>query len=378
MLVKELLKKCVYWIFRTFCPIDNYKILFESYYGAQYGCNPKYLSEYIVKNASQLKVTWAFVGNYPTVGNVKTVKYNSLRYFYELATAHFFVTNYRTVASFKKRRGQLYFQTWHSSLRLKMIEKDAEKSLNPEYIEMAKADSKRIDYLISGCKASTAIFKQAFWYDGTILEVGTPRIDFLLQPLDKAKIVQVRGALGIPIGAKIVMYAPTFRKNYSMECYEIDFERLLKSLEAKYENTNWVVVVRLHPHLRNYSSQLTDSNPFLIDATTYPDIQELLFVSDVLITDYSSLMFDYLFMKRPCFIFARDLDSYTQNDRGLYFKISELPFSVSTDDEELCRQVAAFDREKAIARYEAFIENVGSFEDGRASEKITNIILNSL
>ena len=101
-------------------------------------------------------------------------------------------------------------------------------------------------------------------------------------------------------------------------------------------------------------------------------------MSDVLITDYSSLMFDYLFMKRPCFIFARDLDSYTQNDRGLYFKISELPFSVSTDDEELCRQVAAFDREKAIARYEAFIENVGSFEDGRASERITNIILNSL
>lgn len=378
MFVKRLFRECIYWTFRTLCPIKNNKILFESYYGAQYGCNPKYLSEFIVNNALNLKVTWAFVGEYPAVEGIKTVKYNSLRYLYDLATTHFFVTNYRTVTSFKKRRKQLYFQTWHSSLRLKMIEKDAESSLKPEYIEMAKNDSKAIDYLISGCKASTDIFRRAFWYDGTILEVGTPRIDFLLQPLDANKVAQIKRALGIPMETKIVMYAPTFRKDYSMDCYEIDYAKLLESLKVKYENTNWAVVLRLHPHLHDYSSRLTVSNSFLIDATGYSDIQELLYVTDVLITDYSSLMFDYLFMKRPCFLFARDLDSYTKNDRGLYFRISELPFSVSTNTNELCKQIIELDMETAVQKYEAFIERVGSFEDGRASEKITNIIMNNL
>lgn len=163
-----------------------------------------------------------------------------------------------------------------------------------------------------------------------------------------------------------------------MDCYEIDYTKLLESLKAKYENTHWAVVLRLHPHLHDYSSRLTASNSFLIDATGYSDIQELLYVTNVLITDYSSLMFDYLFMKRPCFIFAKDLESYTKNDRGLYFRISELPFSVSTNTDELCKQIIGLDMEDAVQKYEAFIKKVGSFEDGRASEKITNIIMNNL
>lgn len=378
MQVKELFRKNVYWFFRTFFPINNRKILFESYYGAQYGCNPKYLSEYIVNNAPCLRVIWAFTENEPLVDGVVKVKYNSMRYLYELATAHFFVTNYRTVKSFQKRKGQCYIQTWHSSLRLKKIEKDVEKSLKPEYVEMAKADSKAIDYLLSGCAESTKIFKRAFWYNGAILEVGTPRIDFLLKPASKERTIHIKMKLGIYPETKVLLYAPTFRKDYSMECYEIDYAALKKSLKKRFGDEDWAVVLRLHPHLSHYSSRLTKDSSFLIDATIYPDIQELLYVADILITDYSSLMFDYLFLKRPCFIFATDLESYTHNDRGLYFKISELPFDVSTNNDELCCLVENFDEEKMMQGYNAFMEKIGSFETGNASEKLTNIILSEL
>lgn len=372
--MKEGIKTFLYWFFRTVFPINRNRILFESYYGAQYGCNPKYLSEYIVDNCRDLKVSWAFVGVHPTIKGVNIIKYNSIHYLYELATTCFFVTNYRTTNRFRKRKGQIYIQTWHSSLRLKMIEKDVEDSLKPGYVEMAKNDSRNIDYLISGCRASSEIFRRAFWYDGPILEVGTPRNDFLIQKPNESKKADIKQFLGIAAKSKVVMYAPTFRKDYSMDCYDIDYNLLLKSLKKKFGSADWIVVLRLHPHLRDYSSQLIAANPLLIDATAYPDIQELLYVADVLITDYSSLMFDYLFTKRPCFIYAKDLDSYIKNDRGLYFKISDLPFSVSTSQDDLNRRILEYNKNVALLEYDRFISDIGSYEDGRASEKITNII----
>lgn len=374
MSAKKHILTFVYWFFRTFCPIKRTKILFESYYGSMYGCNPKYLSEYIIQNSPTLEVVWAFSNKHPEVKGAKKVRHNSVRYYYELATAHFFVTNYRTTLVFHKRKGQIYIQTWHSSLRLKKIEKDTEETLSKEYIAMAQADSRQIDFLISGCRDSTKIFKRAFWYRGPILEVGTPRNDFLLQTPDKDKIAQIKRRLGIKEDNMVVMYAPTFRKNHSLECYDLDYENLVKELKGKFSAEGLSVVLRLHPHLIGYSSQLTASNPALVDATSYPDIQELLYIADVLITDYSSLMFDFLFTKKPCFIFAKDLKEYTQNDRGLYYSVTQLPFSVSTTNEDLCRQISEHDNKAAINRYNDFLSKIGSFEDGHACQRILNVI----
>ncbi|MFD4058841.1 CDP-glycerol glycerophosphotransferase family protein, partial [Streptomyces californicus] len=144
-------------------PVKKNKIFFTSYYGNQYGCNPKYISEYIVKNYPEqtFDIVWAFnnLNDKTHITGIRKVRTQSIKYFYELCTAKVFITNYRTTEQYVKRKNQYYIQSWHSSLRLKKIEKDAEESLPTDYVEMAQKDSQKCDLLMSGCQFSTKTFK---------------------------------------------------------------------------------------------------------------------------------------------------------------------------------------------------------------------------
>ena len=183
LIIKEYITLGIIRIFNCF-PIKNNKIFLYSYYGSQYGCSPKYISEYIVNNHSdKYDIVWAFndVESKKDIKGIRKVRVMSLKYFYELCTSKVIITNFRTTEIFKKRKEQYYIQTCHSSLMLKQIEKDTEDTLPPHYVQMAKEDSKKLDLLLSGCKFSTDIFKRAFWYDGEIFEYGTPRNDILFK-----------------------------------------------------------------------------------------------------------------------------------------------------------------------------------------------------
>lgn len=346
-----------------------------SYYGKGYDCNPKYLTEYLIKHRQKYDwdIVWAFnnLEQYKNIKGIRTVKTMSLRYFYELYTSKVIVTNYRMTQEFQKRKDQYYIQTWHSSLRLKQIEKDAEESLQASYIQMAQHDSKQCDLLLSGCKFSTQIFQRAFWYQGNILECGTPRNDYLLK-VNKTKIKVIKQALGIPERKKVVLYAPTFRKGHEMSVYDLDYTRLRQILEQRWGG-EWVVLVRLHPHLNSDDLKITWSEQ-LKDASKWDDIQELLVLSDVLISDYSSLMFDFSFTQRPCFLYVPDLESYTEKDRNLYFDIKKLPFEIAVDKDELDQCISNFEDKKYQAKLKTFNQQIGSFESGYASQKLANHI----
>ena len=358
-------------------PLARNKVLFMSYYGRQYGCSPKYLSEYLVSNCSGMDVVWVFTRpeQYDIPG-VRKVRYLSFRYFYELCTCKVLVTNYRMTSLFLKRKNQYYIQTWHSSLRLKQIEKDAEETLPSSYMQMAKVDSEKIDFLISGCSYSTSIFRRAFWYDGAILESGTPRNDLFFHK-NKAIKGKVCKSLNISSSTHFVLYAPTFRKGNTLEFYDVDFRRVVETLSAQIEG-EWKVMLRLHPHLYQYSQELLKNYPEVIDVTSYDDIQELLYVADVLITDYSSLMFDFALTERPCFLYVKDLEAYVQSDRKLYFDIDQLPFPKCLDNEELIQNIVSFNNEEYLRRIQYFLKKVGSFEDGHSSKRIVNKIFNNL
>ena len=347
-------------------PIKKNKIFFFSYYGNQYGCSPKYISEYLVKNyPNKYDIVWQFnnVQANKDISGIRMVKTMSLKYFYELCTAKVVVTNYRTTDFFKKRKNQYYIQTWHSSLRLKQIEKDAEDSLPKNYLEMAKKDSTKCDLLLSGCKFSTDIFKRAFWYDGEIFEHGTPRSDMLFKK-NRELNVKVKERLGISSDKSIILYAPTFRKGDSLDVYNVNYQGVLSALKKKFGG-EWVFLVRLHPHLISRSKELVYGNN-VIDATSYDDIQELLSVTDVLISDYSSLMFDFALTERPCFLYVPDLEEYIKNDRRLYFDIKELPFIYTLNNDELIDEIDKFDNSNYKNRLDNFAEKVGSFEDGNS------------
>ncbi|NHC43499.1 glycerophosphotransferase, partial [Bacillus sp. MM2020_1] len=336
-----------------------------------YGCNPKYISEYILKNYPEDKfdIVWAFndLSNKQQLNFIRKTKTMSLRYFYEFCTAKVIITNFRTADLFIKRNGQYYIQTWHSSLRLKQIEMDAESSLSKDYIEMAKKDSQKCDLLLSGCKFSTEIFKRAFWYEGDIIEVGTPRNDIFFQDNSELKRKFLK-EFRIPPDAKLILYAPTFRKDESLDAYDLNYERVSKKFAEKFGG-EWIILVKLHPHLITKSTQLNFGEN-VIDVTSFDDIQELLSVSDILISDYSSLMFDFGITQRPCFLYVPDLQDYVKNERNLYFDINELPFISAVSNKELEDKIEGFNEENYKRELNTFLDSIGSFEDGKASENL--------
>lgn len=340
-----------------------------SYYGSQYGCNPKYISEYILKHTPKEKfdLVWAFndLKTKELVGNVRQVKLMSLAYFYELCTSKVIITNYRTTSLFVKRKNQYYIQTWHSSLRLKQIEKDAENVLPPPYIQMAKKDSMKCDLLLSGSRYSTDIFKRSFWFNGEIFEHGTPRNDLLFQS-NVNKRDEVLKKLNIPSSCKILLYAPTFRKNNGLDVYDIDYQELSKTLVETFGG-DWMILVKLHPHLISKSSELVHSEK-VMNVTTYDDIQELLLVANILISDYSSLIFDFLITKRPCLLYIPDIEKYTSSDRKLYFDVRELPFINATSNHDLLEKIIHFDNNDYQQELTKFLNRIGSYEEGKACQ----------
>lgn len=352
-------------------PIKRNKVFMMSYYGKGYDCNPKYLTEYLVKHKDKYDwdIVWAFDNpqEHKNIQGIRKVRVMSLRYFYELYTAQVIVTNFRMTKQFYKRKGQYYIQTWHSSLRLKQIEKDAEASLPTDYVKMAQSDSKQCDLLISGCAYSTQIFKRAFWYDGPILECGTPRNDYLSQQ-DVHQQEAIKKKIGINPNQKVVLYAPTFRKGHDLSVYDLDYRQLREVLTEKWGG-DWVVLIRLHPHLNSDDLQIIWSEA-IRDGSKWEDIQELLAITDVLISDYSSLMFDFSFTKRPCFLYVPDLVSYIANDRGLYFDIEQLPFEMAPDRETLNEKIRRFEDKNYQDKLESFNTQIGSFEQGDACKQL--------
>lgn len=159
--IKKFIRKVIYGFMKCM-PVKKDEVLLMSYYGAQYSGSPKYISLYL-ENHSDMNIVWAFTDTVSHSDyNGKSVRFGGVKYYYHLAVAGAIVTNYRMTDEFRKRRGQIYIQTWHSSLRLKMIEKDAGETLKKSYIAMAQNDSKQISYLLAGSKKGHDIFQNAF------------------------------------------------------------------------------------------------------------------------------------------------------------------------------------------------------------------------
>lgn len=360
----------VYIEFFKHMPLQKNKIVFWANSFKQYGCSPKYITEYILDNyPGKFDLVWVFESG-ATIPDgldkrVRIVYYFSVDYLKELHTAKFVICNMRTGNAYywKKRPGQIYIQTWHSSLRLKKIEGDAAKHFSLNYIDTCKEDSKKIDVLLSGCKFSTEIFKRAFWYDGEILECGTPRCDVFFNNTYNTK-KKVYEYYNISTDCKLILYAPTFRSNKPSDFLGMDFNQLKEALGKE-----WVVGARLHPNV--LESVVPDG---AISMSKYSDMQELIAAADILVTDFSSCMFDMAIAGKPCILYAPDLEEYLEKERGLYFDIKELPFSIAKDMDELCNMLLEFDYTDYHLKLDKFMSRIGSFEDGHAAERVCQFI----
>lgn len=352
-----------------FCNIKNNKIVISNFYGKGYGDNPKRIVEAILKINANVDIVWLVNDNYSFPKNIRTVKLFSIKSVFELLTAKVWIDNCRKYFFYNifKKDKTIYFQTWHGDIAMKRIEQKAENNLSRSYVMSAKHDSKMINYFISGSKWMTEKIENDFWYNGEILEYGCPRNDIFYTNLDLRR--KVFDKYNITPETKIILFAPTFRKNNKLNKF-INFQKLINSLTDRYGG-KWKVFLRLHPNIRELKIEESDN---VINVSFYEDTQELLCAVDVLITDYSSIMFDMLFLNRPVFLYASDVKDYTK-DRNFNFQFAELPFLLAENEEELKQNIKNFDETIYIEKLNKFKDALGLVENEQASIKLAKKIL---
>lgn len=371
-----VLRQIKYFFLRVFmrlfwvCPIEKDKIVLCNFNGKGFGDNPKYIAEQLLKEGF-LNLYWIVEDeNVYLPQQIKKLKKNTVSAIYHMATAKIWIDNARKEANMVKRSGQFYLQTWHGSIALKRIELDAKESLNSFYVSYAKRDAKYTNMMISNSSFSDRMFSEAFWFNGEVCKVGSPRLDIMFQT-DSEKI---RKQLGINSEDYVVLYAPTFRSDWSTDKYLYDMKPI-KDAFSKMTNKNVVVLVRVHPNIASIVKYDVEDS-FIKNVSGLPDVYEIMRESDALITDYSSLMFEFpVAQKKPVFLYACDVEQY---DRGFYFDINELPFPLSRTEAELASLVSDYSKEVYESDLDAFYKKIDLLEDGKASKRVVEYIRNVL
>src|SRR5699024_4905372 len=299
-------KKLFLFLYRHFfmkLPLKSKVIVFESFRGKYYSDNPKNIYEYLKANNYDYTYVWIVKNRRVEIpGKPERVKRFSLRYYYYLARAKYRVMNSRLSRNLQKPNGVVYLQTWHGTplkkLALDMDEVHIPGITAEAYKRNFVKETKKWDYLISPNYYSTKIFRRAFDFQGKIIESGYPRNDILYN-WNETDVVRIRQKLKIPSGKKVILYAPTWRDNeyyvkgqYKFEL-QLDLERMKTRLGDEY-----VILLRMHYFIANqfYVAPFSD---FAFDVSDYDDIAEIYIISDILITDYSSVFFDFANLKRP-------------------------------------------------------------------------------
>ncbi|MGP4079216.1 bifunctional glycosyltransferase/CDP-glycerol:glycerophosphate glycerophosphotransferase [Pseudalkalibacillus sp. R45] len=359
----------------TKLPLKEKTVLFESFLGKNYSDNPKYIYEYMIKNHPDYNFIWIFKEPGKEIpGNPKQIKRFSLKYYYYMGTAKYWVSNSRIPKRFDKREGNVYLQTWHGTPLKKLVfdMKDIH-SANPNYKRDVYIQSRRWDYLISPNQYSTEIFGSAFKYDKAMLEYGYPRNDILYTGNDEATINELKRKLNIPVDKKVVLYAPTWRDNDFFEAgkyrftLQLDLQKMKEQLGDEY-----VVLLRMHYFIAN-QLDILEFEGFAFDLSNYEDIAELYLVSDILITDYSSVFFDYANLRRPILFYTYDLESYRDTLRGFYIDIEEdVPGPLLKTTDEVISTIENIEEveNRYKEKYDRFYEKFCSWDDGIASEKV--------
>lgn len=361
-------------------PVEKNWILFESFFGKSYSDSPKYIYEYISANApDKYKCIWIIdKRNTKIPFRHKKIKRFSLKYYYYLAKCGYMVFNSRQPEWFVKREGNVFLQTWHGT-PLKKLAFDIEdiNSATPSYKNQVYKQSRAWDYLIAPNAFSSETFRRCFLFENTMLETGYPRNDILHSKDKEQKAEAIRNRLGIPKGKKIILYAPTWRDDEYYEKGKYKFELQLNLDLMKQELGNeYVLLLRTHYFIAD-SLDVSRYNGFAYNVSKYDDISELYLISDILITDYSSVFFDFANLKRPMLFFTYDLEKYRDVLRGFYIDIEkEVPGPLLFTTEEVINSIKniSFIEQKYKSRYEKFYQRFCAWEDGQASKKVVESV----
>ncbi|MBQ9265864.1 MAG: CDP-glycerol glycerophosphotransferase family protein [Bacilli bacterium] len=341
--------------------------------GKPYGDSPKYIFEELKKLNRHVIIIWNSSNpkSQVKIDNVVYVRNNSLRQLFHLATSSVWVSSVRMPLFLIKKKKQIYYHTWHATLNMKRVENECPDLLSSRYIATAKHDSKMIDYFISDNDDQTASFINDFWCKKKpkILKFGCPRNDGIFindGVLKKSLKLEDK---------RILLYAPTFRNNSSLDVYNINFKRLIETLNNK-TGDSWIIFIRLHPRIHNLVKSIKFDET-IRDASCISDINCVLNEFDCLITDYSSIIFDFVYTRKPSFIYASDINEYKE-ERSFHLDLFDLPFSVSQNNDELIKNILEFDYSNYEKKLNEFQSKINFYSKGDASNLCARHILNEL
>lgn len=372
---------------------DDKMLVFGAYNGRSYACSPKAVYEYMIQNErfKDYKFIWffdnpekyRFLEHNPNTIVVKSQSAECEKYLHQ---AKYWILNFRAVDQWLPKKDQIYVQCWHGT-PLKRLGYDITNSDNAmnsvkEIQAKYRTDAKRFRYMMSPCQFVTEKFSSAwnlkkYGREDTILEIGYPRNDFL-NKYTKEDVLRVKKALGLSeCDKKIILYAPTWRDNQhdANKGYvyksPVDFGYLKEKLGDEY-----VILFRAH-YLVADSFDFDAYKGFILDVSKYDDINELYVAADMLITDYSSVFFDYAILERPMLFYMYDMEEYRDEMRGFYIDVANLPGPIVKTEKELTDAVEAIDyKMEDKSMIQRFNFEYNRMNDGDAAKRLVDIILN--
>jgi CDP-glycerol glycerophosphotransferase len=350
------------------------QVLFESFQGKVIGDNPLDIFNELKRARPDLKFLWTTGPNTQAPEGAKGVRFASREWLDALATSKYLVNNTNWPWYFRKVTGQVYLQTWHGTPLKRLGRQIPNNNLTKSYLDTMDREAAAWDYLISPNPFCTEVFPQAFGYSGRILETGYPRND-RLSTSSGADRQRIRESIGVANPATIVvMYAPTWR----------DYKR---SATGNWESVTFMdkdielpegFQMIYRGHTNTHAAHKAEVAGRAIDVTKYPDVTELYLAADVLITDFSSVMFDYTVTGKPIMFLAPDLERY-RAERGFYFDFeTEAPGPILKTDQEVLVALTKLETisSEYHAKYRAWQQKFNSLEDGQAAKRVVDTVFN--
>jgi CDP-glycerol glycerophosphotransferase len=366
-------------------PTRKKTIVFESFLGRQYSDNPKAIYLYMKENYPDYQLYWSMDRrrnhSLGPLGSCILQRF-SWKWMVTFFRAEYWIINSRLPLWIPKPKGTTYVQTWHGT-PLKRLATDMDEVHMPgtntkRYKQRFIKESKRWDYLLSPNAYSTAIFRRAFHFRGTVVEAGYPRNDILIHSNRPEIIHQLKQTVHLPLDKKVILYAPTWRDHKFSRIGKYKFD-LKFELDKMWEqlNEDYIIVLRLH-YLIAEKIDISGYANFIYDFSDYEEISTLYLMADVLITDYSSAFFDFANVRRPMLFYVDDLAEYLDK-RGLYFDFNKnVPGPVVRTTEELIWELKKIEANhfQVDQTFEAFYQRFCYLEDGQASERVVKTIFN--
>jgi CDP-glycerol glycerophosphotransferase len=367
-------KVAAYHRILTKLPINRRRVVFESHMGKRYSDSPKYIFEELRRRKLGYEPIWAYAevpSGFPK--NARLVKRGSWAYFHALATSRFWVDNEGYPHDLRKRPQTQYIQTWHGSA-FKRMGFDEARIKQATYDRQAKLEQAidRFDTFLIRSNHDAHTLAKGLRVKGELMPVGYPRNDALVTGGDPAELAKLRKRLRLTDDRRVVLYAPTFRLRPGRGPHRMDIPFDLDRFAREFGDR---MVLLIRPHHLETVALPPGLTGIVGNAAGIHDITPLMLISDVLITDYSSVMFDYALLDRPMIFHVPDYDDYVGQNRGAYFDLAEhAPGPLTHDDDELFGTLADLDTVSGAfaARRAEFRSRFGEYDTGTAAKAVVD------